>query len=583
MNSFRSQAAIIVSATFMFVSVLQNASAMAPPNVLLIMTDDQGWGDLGVHGNTVLQTGRLDDLARQGARFVRFYVSPVCAPTRACLLTGRYNLRGGTHGVTRGQENLRAEETTIAEVFKAAGYRTGCFGKWHNGAHYPMNPNGQGFDEFVGFCAGHWNLYFDSPLQHNGKSITGSGYIADYLTDNAIRFMTESEKPFFCYVPLNTPHSPWQAPQDLYDKYAAKGLNVTDACAYAMVENIDTNVGRMLDTLEKHDLATNTIVLFLTDNGPNTGRYNGPLKGRKGSVNEGGVRVPLLVRWPGKIEAGAVIKNPAAHIDLLPTLAEMCKVDLPEGLNLDGRSFASLLSGKAESLPPRYFVSYRGTGSRQTVRYGKWLLMNPGSNVQLYDLEQDPGEKKNVAANHPDIVAQLSSNLAKIHEELTAQPFAPLPIPVGFKESPTVTMPAHEAQLQGKNISYFGKSGWANDWVTNWTATDSYPAWPIDVESAGEYQVNLHYAAADTSVGSELEVRVASARTTCTIEKAFAGEKIDVPDIGPRKESYMRRWTTQDVGTITLPKGENWLEVRCLKLSGDQVMDLKAVELRMKG
>ncbi|MFB0554225.1 MAG: sulfatase-like hydrolase/transferase, partial [Phycisphaerae bacterium] len=172
------------------------------PNVILIITDDQGWGDIHSHGNDKIDTPVMNKLAADGARFDRFFVSPVCAPTRASLLTGRYHLRTGTHGVTRGYENMRSEEVTIAEAIKQAGYATGCFGKWHNGAHYPYNPNGQGFDEFLGFCSGHWNNYFDTTLEHNGRLVKTKGYITDVLTDAAVRFIEKNkDRPFFCYIP----------------------------------------------------------------------------------------------------------------------------------------------------------------------------------------------------------------------------------------------------------------------------------------------------------------------------------------------------------------------------------------------
>jgi len=190
------------------------------PNVLLILTDDQGWGDVTSHGNDVIDTPVMDSLAASGARFDRFFVSPVCAPTRASLLTGRYHPRTGVHGVTRGYETMRSNEVTLARVFKNAGYATGCFGKWHNGAHYTYHPNGKGFDEFLGFCAGHWNNYFDTNLERNGQQIKVKGYITNVLTDAALKFMEDSkDDPFFCYVPYNCPHGPFQVPDKYFDKY----------------------------------------------------------------------------------------------------------------------------------------------------------------------------------------------------------------------------------------------------------------------------------------------------------------------------------------------------------------------------
>ena len=223
-----------------------SAAEAERPNVVLIMTDDQGWGDVRSHGNERIDTPAHDRLASEGARFDRFYVSPVCAPTRASLLSGRYHLRSGVHGVTRAYETMRSEEVTIAEILRSAGYATGCFGKWHNGFHFPYHPNGQGFEEFVGFCGGHWTIYFDTRLEQNGRPIATTGYIAYVLTDVAISFIrTNRDRPFFCYLPYNTPHSPFQVPDRYFDKHKARGLDDTLACVCGMVENIDDNLGRV--------------------------------------------------------------------------------------------------------------------------------------------------------------------------------------------------------------------------------------------------------------------------------------------------------------------------------------------------
>ena len=191
---------------------------------MLVLTDDQGYGDVRSHGNELIDTPVHDRIAAEGVRFDRFFVSPVCAPTRASLLTGRYHIRTGVHGVTRGHETMRADEVTIAELLRGAGYATGAFGKWHNGSQYPHHPNGQGFDEFLGFCAGHWNNYFDTALDHNGTMVKSDGFIIDTLTDAAIEFIEANHKrPFFCYIPYNTPHTPWQVPERYWQKISGQG------------------------------------------------------------------------------------------------------------------------------------------------------------------------------------------------------------------------------------------------------------------------------------------------------------------------------------------------------------------------
>ena len=320
-------------------ATVQSAEPGDRPNVILVMTDDQGYGDVRSHDNPLIDTPNLDQLAQDGARFKNFFVSPLCAPTRASLLTGRYHIRTGTVNVSNNLEIMRSEETTIAELFKVNGYNTALFGKWHNGEHYPHNPNGQGFDEFVGFCAGHTGNYFDPILEHNGGTIETRGFITDVLTDKAMEWIeAKRNEKFFCYIPYNAPHTPYQVPDAYYEKYKDRGLDVKTATLYGMVENIDDNMGRLLKKVEELGLQENTIVLFLTDNGPNTrDRYNGGMKGHKGQVDEGGVRVPLFVRWSGHIKPDRVVDGLAAHIDLLPTLADLCDIEVPDSLRLDGR------------------------------------------------------------------------------------------------------------------------------------------------------------------------------------------------------------------------------------------------------
>src|SRR4051812_13171188 len=355
---------------FLVLSALAPLAAAQPqparrPNILVILSDDQGWGDLSFNGNTNLSTPTIDALARSGALFDRFFVCPVCAPTRAEFLTGRYHPRGGVHGVSTGGERLNLDERTIADCFKSAGYATAAFGKWHNGSQYPYHPNARGFDEYYGFTSGHWGAYFDPPLDHNGQPITGHGYITDDLTDHAIAFIEQQkDRPFFCYLPFNTPHSPMQVPDPFWNKFAEKPLKLRATrpgieeipftrAALAMCENIDQNVSRILHKLDELNLADNTIVIYFSDNGPNSWRWNGGMKGIKGSTDEGGVRSPFMIRWPGHIKPGARIAQIAGAIDLLPTLADLAGVTIPAGKPLDGISLKPLLEANAANWPDR--------------------------------------------------------------------------------------------------------------------------------------------------------------------------------------------------------------------------------------
>jgi arylsulfatase A-like enzyme len=294
MNQF-SKLLLFVAFFVLFSPIL---TANDRPNIVVILTDDQGWGDLSLHGNPNLSTPRIDDLARQGAQIEHFYVCPVCSPTRAEFLTGRYHTRMGVFSTSAGGERFDADETTIADVFRGAGYATAAFGKWHNGMQHPYHPNARGFDDFYGFCSGHWGHYFSPMLEHNGRIVQGDGFLVDDLTGHAIEFIHDQKgKPFFVYLPLNTPHSPMQVPDKYWDRFKEKEIvpdpapeNQKDVqlqhtrAALAMCENIDDNVGRILDYLERSKLADNTIVVYFCDNGPNGKRFNGQHDSRSLSV-----------------------------------------------------------------------------------------------------------------------------------------------------------------------------------------------------------------------------------------------------------------------------------------------------------
>jgi len=573
-------------------------AADGKPNVLMIMTDDQGYGDLRFHGNDKIDTPVLDRLAAESTRFERFFVCPLCAPTRASLLSGRYYLRTGVASVTRGLETMRSREVTIAEVLKAADYATGCFGKWHLGEHYPNHPNGQGFDEFFGMPTGHWDNYFDPRLDHNGQPVETRGYITDVLTDAAIRFIEDHRAgPFFCYVPYNAPHTPLQIPDAYFDKYKARGLDDRTAAIYGMVQNIDENVGRLLKKLDALNLAGNTVVIFLSDNGaegPEGSRYNAGMRGMKGRVHEGGVRVPLFVRWPGKIPSGKVVKQIAAHVDLLPTIAELCGVKRLNTEPLDGRSLVPLLVGEPGDWPERMFFT-RMPGWRRlagyvdpvirdlqqfpgAVRTERWRMVNTGSGWQLYDMIADPGQKEDVAAGNARVVERLSRAYQTWFADVTRVPIERPPIPVGYRRRPAVELPAPEAYFSGA-IRWYNKYGFAHDWLTGWTSTADTIWWDVDVTSAGRYEVTLMYTCPPEAVGTRLRVEAAGSSVEGQIEKPYDPE----PSLRPsrqRKGRYTQTFAPLKLGRIHLDKGRVRITVRALTRPADRVCDLKSVWLR---
>ena len=572
-------------------SAVANTSSMKKPNVLLVLTDDQGFGDVRSHGNDKIDTPTMDGFAREGARFDRFFVSPVCAPTRASILTGRYHLRTGASGVTRGRENMRSEELTLAEILNENGYATGCFGKWHNGAHYPEHPNGQGFDEFFGFCGGVWNNYFDAELEHNGEVVKTDGYITDVLTDKAMEFIRKNrESPFFCYVPYNAPHTPCLVPDRYFDKYSERGFDARTSAIYGMIENIDDNFRRILDILKNLGLEDDTVVIFMTDNGPNGKRYNAGMRGSKSSFHEGGVRVPMFIRWPGHIKAGTVIKENASHIDLLPTIADLCEVTLEETLPLDGINIAPLLMGRAESWPDRMIFTFP-TPRELTpaipgaVRTQRWRAVKRKGNWELHDMTIDPEQKKDVAKGHPIVVTKLSTAYEELMQEMTRNGLEILPIQIGHPGWPVVTLPGHEAHLKssnGKGIGYNYGPGYTNHWITNWTETASYPLWDIQVVRSGLYEVTLMYTCKQEDTGVKLRVEIGDAHLDGHIQEPYDPDPIPVPfRLKDEATKYMSKvWKAHRLGQVSLGKGRTQLIVRATHIPGTQAIDLKAVQLR---
>jgi arylsulfatase A-like enzyme len=562
------------------------------PNILVILADDQGWGDLSAHGNANLSTPNIDSLAKAGALLERFLVCPVCSPTRAEFLTGRYHPRGGVHDVSTGGERLNLDEKTIADTFKAAGYATGAFGKWHNGMQYPYHPNGRGFDEFYGFCSGHWGDYFDALfLDHNGQLLPhGSGFLIDELTDRALGFLSANrDRPFFCYVPYNTPHSPMQVPDRFYAKFADLDLKMRNRnpasediaftrAALAMCENIDWNVGRLLARLDELKLAENTIVIYFSDNGPNSWRWNGGMKGRKGSTDEGGVRAPFLIRWPGHIAAGARIPQIAGAIDLLPTLADLAGIPVAGSKPLDGITLAPLLTARTgQSWPDRMIFSH--WGGKVSVRTQAYRLDNAG---HLFDMQADPGQDHDLSKEQPDVAARLSKALAQWKAQmLPGLKNDDRPFPVGYPEFPITQLPARDGVPRGNvkrsagapNCSYF----------TNWTAPGDSITWDVQVAAAGRYEAVVYYTCPKADVGSRIELSLGGSRIQAAVSEAH-----DPPlrgaehDRVPRKgESYVKDFKPLRLGALELQPGRGLLTLRALTVPGKQVMDVRLVLLTL--
>ncbi len=332
------------------------------PNVILVMTDDQGYGDLGCHGNDVIVTPNLDELYNQSIRLTDFHVDPTCSPTRSALMTGHYSSRTGVWHTIMGRSLLGKHEVTMADVFSSSGYKTAIFGKWHLGDNYPFRPQDRGFQEVlihggggVGQGPDYWgNDYFDDTYFHNDTAKKFEGYCTDIWFDGALKFIeANKDRPFFCYVPTNAPHGPYNVADKYSKPYRDKGIDAKQANFYGMITNIDENMGRLMSRLKELGLEQNTILIFMTDNGT-SGGHAGGMRGKKGSEYEGGHRVPFFVRWPGGgVKEPGDVDRLSAHIDVLPTLIDLCSLTKPAGVKFDGASLAPLLKGKVSNWPDR--------------------------------------------------------------------------------------------------------------------------------------------------------------------------------------------------------------------------------------
>lgn len=563
-----------------------NCHAADAPSVLIVIADDQGWGDLSCHGNRNLHTPNLDALKGQGASFDRFYVQPVCSPTRAELLTSCYAPRVGVTGVTAGGERLDPNVPTIADAFGAAGYATAAFGKWHNGTQAPYHPLCRGFDSFYGFTSGHWADYFSPMLDRDGKIIRGDGFLPDDITNETIKFLERNkEKPFFSLVAYNTPHSPMQVPDRWWKPHSDQTLleHGTNAkqerpqhtrAALAMCENLDWNVGRLLEALDRMGRAENTIVVYLTDNGPNGHRFNGEMRGIKGSTDEGGVRSPLFIRWPRRIASSTVIASPSAVIDLPPTLAELAGVHLLSGPAIDGISLASALIGESSSLPERTLFAH--WGGRTAARKGSLLLDEKG---RLYDLAVDPNQLVDVAEEKPDAAQSLRDQVATWRKDIVQANVTPKPpFPVGHPGLVTTQLPVRDAMSEGgirrsshhKNSTFF----------SNWTSVDDAIHWDVNVEKPGRFRATAHYTCTGKNVGALVELRLGDRSCRAKVESAFDPPlQAATADRFPRQEGDMKPFQTLDLGELTLDAGRGNLTLRALEIPGQQVMDLRLLEL----
>jgi arylsulfatase A-like enzyme len=462
----------------------------APPNVVLVITDDQGYGDLSCHGNSVLKTPNLDKLHSQSVRLDDFHVSPTCSPTRAALMTGRYCNRTGVWHTVMGRSLLSKDEVTMADVFAASGYRTGIFGKWHLGDNYPFRPQDRGFDETlvhggggIGNTQDYWgNDYFDDSYFRNGKPEKFTGYCTDVWFAEAMKFVeANKDRPFFCYLPTNAPHGPFRVPDKYSAPYWGKGVK---ALFCGMIANIDENMGWLTDKLKELGIDDNTILIFMTDNGTSGGRFHVGMRGRKGSEYDGGHRVPFFIRWPaGGVGGGVDVERLTAHIDLLPTLIDLCGLEKPEGVKFDGDSLVPLLKGDDKDWPDRTIITDSQRINmpikwrKSAVMTDRWRLVN---GEELYDIKADPGQSTNVADKHPQVFAELRAEYEKWWADTSKRFLEHCEIIVGSDHENPATLTSHDWHAHGP---------WNQDQIRQGQKHNSY--WVVEVARDAEYEIEL--------------------------------------------------------------------------------------------
>ena len=513
------------------------------PNVILIMTDDQGYGDFGVTGNPIIRTPHLDAMAARSGSMKNFYVHPVCAPTRACLMTGRYNYRTRVVDTWLGRAMMEPEEVTLAEMLHDAGYATGIFGKWHLGDCYPMRPMDQGFEQSLVHRGGGIGQPSDPPggegkytdpiLFENGEQVQCHGYCTDVYFNRALDWIEQcrdEKRNFFAYLPTNAPHGPFHdVPQEQLDYYKQRDLSNarfpqtaghplpeecdedTRARIYAMITNIDDNVGKLFERLDKLKLTKNTIVIFLVDNGPNGRRYLAGMAGAKTDVHEGGIRSPFFVQWPGVIPAGQTSDRIAAHIDVAPTVLEACSVSKTPDVEFDGRSLLTLLKGERSNWPDRtlFIQSHRGNHPVRyhqfAVRSQRWKLLHASgfgresfvgqARFELYDMENDPLEEHDLAEECPDVVRLMLREYERWFQD------------IGYTRPDNYDPPRIHIGTPHENPVVLTRQDWRHVKGRPWSA-DSNGYWLLYAATAGDYRVRLRFPETETDGQATLAMGV---------------------------------------------------------------------------
>lgn len=552
------------------------------PNVILILVDDQGYGDIAALGNPYIKTPNLDKLHSESARFTDYHVNPTCAPTRAALLTGHNANRTGVWHTINGRSLILERETTMARIFKENGYKTSIFGKWHLGDNYPFRPQDKGFDEVLTHGGGgmeqtmdYWdNDYFDDMYVHNGALKRFKGYSTDIWFTEAIKHIDgNKEEPFFCYLPTNTAHSPYFVDNKYIAPYK-DNKNVPLPAFYGMLANIDGNVGMLVDYLEKSGLLDNTILIFTTDNGTAQGArveghrldgfvsqgYNAGMRGIKASKYEGGHRVPLFIHWKnGGITFGKDIDELTAHFDILPTLVEMCNLEVDPSINFDGLSLVPLLKGDNSQFKDRIVITNSQRTEvpepwrRTSLMQGKWRFID---GEELYDLSKDPEQRTNIADQFPEKVKEYRSAYDAWWNDL-----AP-----GYNDQPQIII-GHEAENPTKLYCH----DWHTDGDSPWhqrhirTAYMDNGYWQIAVEDSGTYSIKLRRWPQETALALNASAPIRPAVEGTSVSASKPGKALKIEKARLKVQDYDETIAVDPNKeyiefTVTLTKGETNLQ-----------------------
>ena len=549
MSRLRSLLPLTLSVLLALSAVAATAAPTGKPNIVFVITDDQGYGDLGFTGNPVGKTPHIDRLAAESSQLKDYHVAPTCSPTRAALLTGHWTNRTGVWHTVNGRSMLRENEITVGQLLKAHGYATGLFGKWHLGDNYPYRPQDRGFTEVyyhggggVGQTPDLWdNSYFDGSYFHNGRIVAAKGFCTDVFFAEAHRFIREqaaAKKPFFAYIALNAPHSPFHAPKKYTDLYPQQTPEL--AAFFGMITNIDDNVGTTRALLRELGIADNTLFIFTTDNGTATGEkiFNAGMRGKKGSEYEGGHRVPLLAHWPAAGWTKPHVSDTLSHaVDLVPTLLDVTGAPTPAGLKFDGRSIRPLLDPAANTTawPHERMLVTDSQRERDPVKWkqsavmsGPWRLIN-GS--ELYDIKADPGQQRNIFAEQPARAAKMRAFYEAWWAELEPTFAQTTEIYLGHPEHPVVSLTGH-------------------DWIQ-----EALPPW-----NQQHIRVADGFALARPAAGKNQSSKAAVGPANAIAAKSVhAGHwAVKVVTVG-RYEITVRRWPVEANHPITaaLPPGAN--------------------------